>query len=197
MQQPGLVRAGTRAVAKRSGTAGRESEAMAVRSVRLPNDLWCRLGEALAMANIGRRRPIALSTLIRGLLERGLLHPDGLEEIGSKVVHPRRVLQQRAVESEAAAQGAEQQVEKIHRTMLATNLFGQVRPLVKAHSISARKFLQQVLSFSSDSSGIEDKQARNEIHDFYSGLISDESVISGATLVLIQNWLDQQIELHS
>lgn len=192
MQQPGLVRAGTRAVAERRGSAGRESEAMAVRSVRLPDDLWRRLGEALAMANVGRRRPIALSTLIRDLLERGLLHPDGLEEIGSKVVRPRRVLQQRAVESEAAAVEAEQQVEKSHQTLLAATLFDQVRPLVKAHSISAKKFLQQILSFSDDPNTLEDKQIRNEIHDFYNGLISDESAISGATLVSVRKWLDQQ-----
>lgn len=197
MQQPRTVMVGTRAATKRPGTSGHESEAMAVRSVRLPDDLWRRLGESLALANVGRRRPITLSMLIRGLLERGLLHPDGLEEIGSKIVRLCRVSQQLTVEREAVTANVEQQAEKVHRTLLAATLFDQMRPLVMAHSVSAKKFLQKALSFSDDPSVLEDKQVRNELHEFYLGLVSDESAISGATLILIQKWLDQQRGLHS
>ena len=169
--------------------SGRES--MPVRSVRLPDELWQKLGDALAGANVGRRHPIVMATLIRILLERGLEHPAGLEEIGSKITRPPR-MQAKPKEVTGSSDTTEDHTKPSQHVVGSDLLFEQCKRVILENFVSPRSFVKQTMNLLDAQADRTDARITRELHDFYSGLVKSESHLSNFTVGVLRKWLAQQ-----
>ena len=178
-------------MSKKDDSVVHDRETMSVRSIRLTDEMWNRLGGMLATANVGRRRPINLSTLVRTFIERGLERPEGLDEIGMKIERPRRIIAHQLAATDEVIDKIAREKEASKGVKKGSSLFEQIRPIVKARAISPRKFLRQIQLLFPDQSVVLDQQITNEILDFYNGIV-DEGGTRSIILAALQTWLNGQ-----
>lgn len=97
---------------------------MPVRTVRLPDHLWQRLGARQAEINKGRTDPVSLSSVVRVLLEQALAANLPIDFEGD-VVRPPRIYRDRAAK-----------LAKSNAQIEAPTIFRKANDLFEVHAIT-------------------------------------------------------------
>lgn len=163
-------------------------QAMAVRSMRLPENLWRRLTETLTDVNRGRPRPVTMSSLIRILLEDRLEQPERPIPFGKGILRPSLNREPTQVQRREVHKGTPEAALKARPDMVSADtpernsIFDRFKLLIAEKRITSNAFVSKFLErFPGD---------RRTLVEFYYSGQTPAGQAGSDLLTYVAGWMD-------